>query len=220
MLRPTNGTPLLWAVEENSAESSRFKKIASRDEYFLRWPIKLNKHFLDVRKWFSNVSYLFVEKRNQIPLYRPQRFCLLLWNYFLLPFVFEYKLQACNPCRFCLLEVIMMAAFLFIVLPLSYCKWVNDSFPFFREKILDGFEFKRHIDRAAELNPRSENMDQSLYFSLLSKGRKRTLAFWFYKMRWFSQCFGCGSGSSLLLNMDPHWRNTNVLADSRRHTNL
>jgi hypothetical protein len=24
-----------------------------------------------------------------------------------------------------------------------------------REKILDGFEFKKHIDRAAELNPRS-----------------------------------------------------------------
>ena len=26
----------------------------------------------------------------------------------------------------------------------------------FREKILDGFEFKKHIDKAAELNPRLE----------------------------------------------------------------
>ncbi len=46
---------------------------------------------------------------------------------------------------------------------------------------MDGFEFKRHIDRAAELNPRSENIDQALYFLLLrtqqGSRQKETLGF-------------------------------------------
>ncbi len=65
---------------------------------------------------------------------------------------------------------------------------------------MDGFEFKRHIDRAAELNPRSENMDQAFCFLLLRLKAEKDHWFLFKKKR---DGF-CTVSESFSLSSDPY----------------